>query len=82
MNLSIHQRSNLRPLQQEQRKPEETLKEQTVQVERKTFKISLRANDRGQFLRITEEAGGHRDTIIIPVSGLADFRRALDQVSP
>ncbi len=41
-----------------------------VQVERKLFSFELRENPRGRFLRVTEDVGGHRDTIIIPVVGL------------
>ena len=53
-----------------------------VQVERKTFSFSLRENPRGRFLRITEDVGGRRDTIIIPSTGLAQvaelFKRVVD----
>ena len=32
------------------------------------------------FLRITEDVGGRRDTIIIPAPGLEDFRKLLDEM--
>jgi hypothetical protein len=57
----------------------ELLTEQ-VQVERKTFSLELRENPRGRFLRITEDVGGRRDTIIVPAPGLRDVRDALDRV--
>jgi hypothetical protein len=41
-----------------------------VQVERKLFTFELRENPRGRFLRLTEDVGGRRDTIIIPAVGL------------
>ncbi len=41
-----------------------------VQVERKLFTFELRENPRGRFLRVTEDVGGRRDTIIIPAAGL------------
>ncbi len=41
-----------------------------VQVERKLFSFELRENPRGRFLRVTEDVGGRRDTIIIPAAGL------------
>jgi hypothetical protein len=41
-----------------------------VQVERKLFTFELRENPRGRFLRVTEDVGGRRDTIIIPGVGL------------
>ncbi len=40
--------------------------------------MSLKENPRGRFLRITEDVGGRRDHVIIPASGLEDFRRLLD----
>ncbi len=51
-----------------------------LQIERKHFHVELRENDRGKFLRITEEAHGRRNTIIIPSTGVDDFRSALREV--
>ena len=45
------------------------LESREVQVERKHFFIEFRENDRGRFLRITEEAHGRRNTVIIPARG-------------
>jgi hypothetical protein len=59
---------------------EETLKSDKVQIERKTFVFTLKENPRGRFLRITEDVGGRRDTIIIPAPGLDDFKRLLDDM--
>jgi hypothetical protein len=59
---------------------EETLRSDKVQIERKTFLFSLKENPRGRFLRITEDVGGRRDTIIIPAPGLEDFRKILDDM--
>lgn len=59
---------------------EETLKSEKIQIERKTFVFALKENPRGRFLRITEDVGGRRDTIIIPAPGLADFRKILDEM--
>jgi hypothetical protein len=59
---------------------EETLKTDKVQIERKTFVFTLKENPRGRFLRITEDVGGRRDTIIIPAPGLEDFKRLLDEM--
>ena len=49
-----------------------------VQIERKTFLFALKENPRGRFLRITEDVGGRRDTIIIPAPGLEEFKRIID----
>ena len=59
---------------------EETLKSDKVQIERKTFVFTLKENPRGRFLRITEDVGGRRDTIIIPAPGLDDFKKLLDDI--
>lgn len=59
---------------------EEELTTSQVQVERKIFNLSLRQNPRGRFLKITEDVGGRRDTVIIPSTGLVQIRDALDQI--
>jgi hypothetical protein len=59
---------------------EETLKSAKIQIERKTFVLALKENPRGRFLRITEDVGGRRDTIIIPAPGLEEFRNLLDEM--
>ncbi len=59
---------------------EDTLKSDKIQIERKTFVIALKENARGRFLRITEDVGGRRDTIIIPAPGLEDFKKVLDDM--
>ena len=59
---------------------EETLRSDKVQIERKTFLFALKENPRGRFLRITEDVGGRRDTIIIPAPGLDDFKKLLDDM--
>lgn len=56
------------------------LESRELQVERKHFFIEFRENDRGRFLRITEEAHGRRNTVIIPSTGLAEFERMIDEV--
>ena len=59
---------------------EDTLKSDKVQIERKTFVFTLKENPRGKFLRITEDVGGRRDTIIIPAPGLEEFKKLLDDM--
>jgi hypothetical protein len=51
-----------------------------LQIERKHFHVEFRENDRGKFLRITEEAHGRRNTIIIPSTGVDEFTAAIDDV--
>lgn len=59
---------------------EETIRTERLQIERKTFLFALKENPRGRFLRITEDVSGRRDTIIIPATGLTEFRGVLDQL--
>ncbi|MGB7768748.1 MAG: PUR family DNA/RNA-binding protein [Verrucomicrobiia bacterium] len=59
---------------------EDTLKSEQIQIERKSFLMSLKENPRGRFLRITEDAGGRHSSIIIPTTGLQDFKRLLDEL--
>jgi len=51
-----------------------------VQIERKFFSFDLRENPRGRFLRITEDVGGRRDTIIMPATGLDKVSAILGRV--
>ena len=59
---------------------EDTLKNAEIQIERKFFTISLKENPRGRFLRITEDTGGKRNTIIVPTTGLTDFSRIVGEM--
>lgn len=58
-------------------KMEDSIAQESIQIERKQFSFDLRENRRGILLRVTEEVRGHRDTIIIPATGLRDFSDAL-----
>ncbi len=49
-----------------------------IQIERKQFSFTVRENIRGRFLKITEDVGGRRDTIIIPSTGLEQVRDIID----
>jgi hypothetical protein len=59
---------------------EDSLKSSSVQIERKTFIFSLKENPRGRLLRITEDIAGRHNSIIIPATGLADFKKVLDEI--
>jgi hypothetical protein len=59
---------------------EETIKTENVQIERKNFVFALKENPRGRFLRITEGINSRHDTIIIPSTGLEEFKRVLDEM--
>ena len=51
-----------------------------MQIERKKFVLILKENPRGRLLRIIEEGGGHNASIIIPSTGLAEFKKLLDEM--
>jgi hypothetical protein len=57
---------------------EDTLKTEKIQIERKTFVFTLKENPRGRFLRITEDVNGRRDNIIVPSTGLDEFKKIID----
>ena len=50
-----------------------------IQIERKQFSFSLKENIRGRFLKVTEDVGGRRDTIIIPSTGLEEVRDVIEE---
>ena len=51
-----------------------------IVAERKIFFLDLKENDRGQFVKITEDVRGRRDTIMVPAETLDDFIEALQAV--
>ena len=51
-----------------------------LRVERKQITFDLKENPQGTFLRITEEVSRGRNSIVIPTSGLEQFRDALNEV--
>ena len=49
--------------------------------DRKIFFMDLKENDRGRFVKITEDVRGRRDTIMLPVEALDEFLEALNRVA-
>ena len=43
--------------------------------------MDLKENDRGRFVKITEDVRGRRDTIMLPVEALGEFLDALNRVA-
>ena len=58
----------------------EIFSKRDVEVERKLLSFDLKENARGRFLRITENVGGRRDTVVIPSSGLEEVLEIMTQV--
>ena len=59
---------------------EDPLASERIQVERKIFFLDLKENERGRFLKITEDVSGRRDTIMLPASALQEFVEALSRI--
>ena len=59
---------------------EDSLKSGEVQIERKNFIFSLKENPRGRLLRITEDIAGRHNSIIIPATGLHEFKKMLEEM--
>ena len=51
-----------------------------IMTERKTFFLDLKENDRGRFIKITEDVRGRRDTIMVPIEVLNEFMDALENI--
>ncbi len=62
------------------RKMDNIIEARELQIERKHFYVELRENERGRFLRITEEAHGRRNSIIVPSTGVDDFTAIIAEV--
>ncbi|MEM9399162.1 MAG: PUR family DNA/RNA-binding protein [Verrucomicrobiota bacterium] len=56
------------------------LRSEKIAVERKQFYFDLKENERGRFLKITEDVNGRRDTIILPSTGMKEFADALNAI--
>lgn len=59
---------------------QEQLVNEKIQIERKQFFFDLKENPQGRFLKITEDVGGRRNTIIVPSTGLQLFRETLEKI--
>lgn len=51
-----------------------------ILADRKVFFLDLKQNNRGKVLKITEDVGGNRDTIMVPAEILGDFIAALNDI--
>jgi hypothetical protein len=60
---------------------EVTLKSEWMNIERKVFALTLSENARGRFLRIAEDCAGHRNAIVVPASGLEEFKKLFAEMA-
>ena len=48
--------------------------------DRKIFFLDLKENERGRFIKITEDVRGRRDTIMLPMENAEEFLDALQRI--
>ena len=60
--------------------PSEPIAAEKVTIDRKVFFLDLKENQRGRFMKITEDVGGRRDTIMLPAAAFKDFLEALQRL--
>lgn len=60
--------------------PAEPIASEKVAFERKIFFLDLKENQRGRFMKITEDVGGRRDTIMLPAEAFKEFLDALQRL--
>ena len=51
-----------------------------ILADRKVFFLDLKESQRGKVVKITEDVGGNRDTIMVPAEILSDFIAALQDI--
>jgi len=66
--------------QNAQSRPPDAIHTEKIVNDRKTFFLDLKENDRGRFVKITEDVRGRRDTIMLPIELLNDFMDSLERI--
>ena len=61
--------------------PDPPIASEKVTIDRKVFFLDLKENQRGRFLKITEDVGGRRDTIMLPADAFREFLEALQRLA-
>ncbi len=67
--------------QDNRRRDDEPTHSEKIFSDRKIFFLDLKENDRGSFVKITEDVRGRRDTIMVPCEVLEDFINALQNIA-
>ncbi|MCP5550498.1 MAG: DNA-binding protein [Akkermansiaceae bacterium] len=67
--------------EEDRRQSDYPIHTEKVFADRKIFFLDLKENDRGRFVKITEDVRGRRDTIMLPTEVLDDFIQALQQIA-
>ena len=56
---------------------EQIVKSEQLQIDRKTLVLTLKKNQRGDYVRISERAGSHQNTIIFSATGIRGLIKIL-----
>ena len=59
--------------------PAPPLHSEKLVSDRKIFFLDLKENDRGRFIKITEDVRGRRDTIMLPLEVAQEFMNAIQR---
>jgi hypothetical protein len=57
------------------------LASEKIASDRKIFFVDLLENQRGRFFKITEDVGGRRNTIMLPISAAREFLEGLKRIA-
>lgn len=68
------------PTTREAKVDSDLLHTEKILADRKVFYLDLKRNSRGMVVKITEDVGGNRDTIMVPSEILNDFIAALSDI--
>ena len=60
--------------------PQPPIASEKLTHERKIFFLDLKENQRGRFLKITEDVAGRRDTVMLPADAFGEFLEALKRL--
>jgi len=60
--------------------PSPPIATERLSVDRKIFFLDLKENHRGRVLKITEDVGGRRNTIMLPAEAFKEFAEALSRL--
>lgn len=66
--------------EEQQQRGAPPLHSEKIVGERKVFFMDLKENDRGRFIKITEDVRGRRDTIVVPMEVMEEFVDALTRI--
>ena len=65
--------------EEDRRQSDYPIHTEKVFADRKIFFLDLKENDRGRFVKITEDVRGRRDTIMLPMEAAQEFIEALQR---